>query len=126
MSDREEPLAGNQRLTELFSALKEVVAENPHIQEMIRHQEQDKRQVLLNMSSVLRMVEQDGDEFGEPEAVFEPKAVTGWLGPDGLTSDDGADMSAASTPAPSSPAMGVVGELNFFDRAFLKSLKISL
>ncbi len=121
MSDREEPLAGNQRLTELFSALKEVVADNPHIQEMIRHQEQDKRQVLLNMSSVLRMVEQDGDEFGEPEAVFEPKAITGWIGPDGLSTDDNAEMST-----PSAPATGVVGELNFFDRAFLKSLKISL
>ncbi|MBI5135984.1 MAG: hypothetical protein HZA24_01470 [Nitrospirae bacterium] len=108
MSEREEPLSGNQRLTELFAALKEVVADNPHIQEMIRLQEQDNRQVLLNMSSVLRMVEQDM-EGDDQEAVFEPRAIAGWMAPE-----------------PADPVVGAERPLlNFFDRAFLRSLKIS-
>ncbi len=121
MKDREEPVAGNRQLTELFSALKEVVADHPHIQEMIRQQEQDRRQVLLNMSSVLRMVERDGAGVDED---FEPKAVSGWLGPDGLTTD--ADEQVPTPMVESSLSGGGVDELNFFDRAFLKSLKISL
>jgi len=139
MSEKEEPVAGSQRLTELFSALRGVVAENPRLQALIREQEQDNRQVLLNMSSVLRMVEQgDAGELDGGAELYQPRAIRGWIG-----GDEGIELEGNTTPAAdvaepqaiepqvsNMPALSALSDdvpsMNFFDRAFLKSLKISL
>lgn len=140
MSEREEPVAGSQRLTELFSALRDVVAENPRLQALISEQEQDNRQVLLNMSSVLRMVEQgDAGDIGEGAESYQPRAIRGWMGGEGdtglelegnetPTADAGdAVVEAQSSNMPALPSLSdEVPSMNFFDRAFLKSLKITL
>ncbi|MFQ5507837.1 MAG: hypothetical protein ACE5FN_00715 [Leptospirillia bacterium] len=126
MSDREESLTQKQNLSELFSALKRVVAGNPRLQEMIRMQEKDNRQVLLNMSSLLRMVEQEQADPADvaPEAQYEPKVVSGWVMHD--DEDTSAEpREAASTDEPVETASTKGRKSNFFDRAFLKSLKIS-
>jgi len=131
MNDREEPVAGSQRLTELFSALRDVVAENPRLQALIREQEQDKRQVLLNMSSVLRLVEQGEGDAGAEEDDFQPRAIRGWMGSE-TPESEGEGAAPQALPQPQAPAVSgaLDGEtppsMNFFDKAFLKSLKISL
>ncbi len=116
----------SRKLTELFSAMKSVVADNLHIQEMIRMQEGDNRQVLVNMSSVLRLVEQDEDGTAG-DATLRPSVVSGWVAeaqeagaPDSL---DIGEADEAGPDAPGEPSRATGG--NFFDRAFLKSLKIS-
>lgn len=103
---------GREQLNELFSALKGVIADNPDIQSLIRLQEQGGRQVLLNMSSVLRMVDQEREAEGGADRVTEsPKVVEGYMVEDGESSGD----------APREDAV----RPNFFDRAFLKSLNIT-
>jgi hypothetical protein len=135
MSYQEEPLGSRRNLSELFSALKAVVAGSEHIQEMIRTQERDNRQVLLNMSSVLRMVERErqAEADGVPAERYEPKVVAGWMTEDGTVVEDSAERRAPAheaepagdTGAPDD-SDGADGEpMNFFDRAFLRSLKIS-
>lgn len=114
-----------RKLTELFSAMKSVVADNLHIQEMIRMQEGDNRQVLVNMSSVLRLVEQDasGAEGGE---TLRPSVVSGWVAEEQAAASDGPEASDEEDDDPDAvgePARAAGS--NFFDRAFLKSLKIS-
>lgn len=127
MSYQEEPLGKKKHLSELFAALKAVVAENPRLQEMIRAQEQDNRQVLLNMSSVLRMVEEEhvaGAE-GVPAERYEPKVVAGWMMGDGTLVEDTAAEAGTPPEEAAAPEDGAPSLMNFFDRAFLKSLKIS-
>ncbi|MDH5526037.1 MAG: hypothetical protein OEY97_01860 [Nitrospirota bacterium] len=133
MSEHEEAQVRQRHLSELFSALKHVVADNPRLQEMIRMQEQDNRQVLLNMSSVLRMVEQEHEAAlsGEPAAEpYRPKVVQGWMMHDeqgnavaGTSGKVQTDIEEQEADDPQAEG-GKRG--NFFDRAFLKSLKISL
>lgn len=131
MSYEAEPAGGKNHLSELFAALKAVVADSSRIQEMIRAQERDNRQVLLNMSSVLRMVEREkvARAQGVPTERYEPKVVAGWMMGDGtLVEDaDAADTAPASDDDPEADpdADDVPAAMNFFDRAFLKSLKIS-
>lgn len=124
MSDREESVARQQHLGELFAALKEVVAGSPRLQEIIRLQEKDNRQVLLNMSSILRMVEQELESDGEqaPAKVYRPKVVSGWMMPEGEALDDSPEQHEVDAESTEMPARK---RMNFFDRAFLKSLKIS-
>ena len=132
MSEHKDQAAQNRNLTELFTVLKDIVAENPRIQDMIRLQEQDSRQVLLNMSSVLKMVEREAG--GEAED-YQPKVVAGWMTPQGTVASNGdlEGTEVASAPdGDDAPPAGVSGppvptgdELNYFDRAFLKSLKFS-
>jgi len=124
MRNQDEPTRKKRHLSELFTALKAVVASSPSLQELIRAQEQDNRQVLLNMSSVLRMVERD--QVAEAEGVeveqYEPKVVAGWMRGDGtLVHGRSEDIDDGPEPGPDGPD----GPMNFFDRAFLKSLKIS-
>jgi hypothetical protein len=124
MRDQEEAMPSKRHLSELFTALKAVVASSPSLQELIRAQEQDNRQVLLNMSSVLRMVERDrlAEAQGMETEQYVPKVVAGWMRDDG-TLVHGRSRDAADDPVtePDDPK----GPMNFFDRAFLKSLKIS-
>ena len=81
----DEPARKKRHLSELFTALKAVVDANPNLQELIRAQEQDNRQVLLNMSSVLRMVERDrlARAQGMETERYEPRVVAGWMRDDG-------------------------------------------
>jgi hypothetical protein len=132
MSYQEEPLGSRRHLSELFSALKAVVAGSDRIQEMIRTQEKDNRQVLLNMSSVLRMVERErqAEADGMPAEHYEPKVVAGWMTEDGTvveeSSKGGETRREPAAEADGDEAPGEDGEtMNFFDRAFLRSLKIS-
>lgn len=124
MRDHDETLPSKRHLSELFSALKAVVASSPNLQSLIRAQEQDNRQVLLNMSSVLRMVERD--QAAEAEGVeveqYVPKVVAGWMRGDGtLVHGRSEDVNDDLDTDPDAPD----GPMNYFDRAFLKSLKIS-
>jgi|GEM_PF-1727318 len=146
MNNREEASVRQQYLGELFAALKTVLAEDPRLQEMVRMQEQDNRQVLLNMSSLLRMVEQEQSAPGSAGEPYRPKVVQGWMMHDGdggtlagvgdaresgLENDTGHGVdaavrqSAAPLAAPEVPVQEPKRS-NFFDRAFLKSLKISI
>jgi hypothetical protein len=127
MRDQDEPARKKRHLSELFTALKAVVAANPNLQELIRAQEQDNRQVLLNMSSVLRMVERDrlARAQGMETERYEPRVVAGWMRGDGTLvhgrAQEAGDVEAEPVPEPDDSD----GPTNFFDRAFLKSLKIS-
>ena len=131
MRYQDEPLRKKRHLSELFSALKAVVASSPDLQALIRAQEQDNRQVLLNMSSVLRMVERErqAEAQGMAAEAYEPRVVAGWMTGDGTLVHDRPAEGAA--PADADPAGEAVrpespdAPVNFFDRAFLKSLKIS-
>jgi len=132
MSYQEEPLGNRRHLSELFSALKSVVAGSERIQEMIRIQERDNRQVLLNMSSVLRMVERERQAAadGVPAERYEPKVVAGWMTEDGTVVEESAERAAPTREADpagdtGAPEDGDGEAMNFFDRAFLRSLKIS-
>ena len=125
-----EPARKKRHLSELFAALKAVVDANPNLQELIRAQEQDNRQVLLNMSSVLRMVERDrlAQAQGMETERYEPRVVAGWMRGDGTLvhgraqhTDEAGDAAPEALPEPDDHD----GPSNFFDRAFLKSLKIS-
>jgi len=127
MSEQEEPVGSRRHLTELFAALKEVVAGNERIQRMIRTQERDNRQVLLNMSSVLRMVEreQEARDQGVPAERYEPKVVAGWMMNDGTMVGEKATAGPEEGEEPAAETDGPARDMNFFDRAFLRSLKIS-
>jgi hypothetical protein len=137
MSEEADQAGGKRHLSELFAALKAVVADSPRIQEMIRAQEQDNRQVLLNMSSVLRMVEREkvARAKGVPTERYEPKVVAGWMMGDGTLVQDNEDHAADARraeedepegdPEADPEPRGARPAMNFFDRAFLKSLKIS-
>jgi hypothetical protein len=134
MSEEADQAGGKRHLSELFAALKSVVADSPRIQEMIRAQEQDNRQVLLNMSSVLRMVEREkvARAKGVPTERYEPKVVAGWMMGDGTLVEDNAAEArrgegdeAEADPEDDPEPRGTRPPMNFFDRAFLKSLKIS-
>lgn len=117
-------MPSKRHLSELFTALKAVVASSPSLQELIRAQEQDNRQVLLNMSSVLRMVERDrlAEAEGMETERYEPRVVAGWMRGDG-TLVHGRSQDVEDDPAEDGEEGD--GPMNFFDRAFLKSLKIS-
>jgi len=124
MRDQEEPAGRKRHLSELFAALKAVVASSTSLQELIRAQEQDNRQVLLNMSSVLRMVERDrlAQAQGVETEQYVPRVVAGWMRGDGtLVHGRSEDVDAEPMREPEDGD----GQANFFDRAFLKSLKIS-
>lgn len=128
MSDQEQPLGSRRHLSELFAALKAVVAGSERIQEMIRTQERDNRQVLLNMSSVLRMVERErrAEAEGMPAERYEPKVVAGWMTEDGTVVEESSEGGAAEGREAGGDADAADGAgMNFFDRAFLRSLKIS-
>lgn len=127
MSYPEDSAGSRRHLTELFSALKAVVAGSARIQEMIRAQERDNRQVLLNMSSVLRMVEKErlAEAQGVPTETYEPKVVAGWMMNDGTVVGDSAPEPDALSDDGAGPDEGEEPPMNFFDRAFLRSLKIS-
>lgn len=131
MRDHDEPLPSKRHLSELFSALKAVVASSPNLQSLIRAQEQDNRQVLLNMSSVLRMVERErlAEAQGMATEEYEPRVVAGWMTGDGnLVHGRPAEGAARPEADPADRADDGDGPdvpVNFFDRAFLKSLKIS-
>lgn len=122
MRDQKEPAGRKRHLSELFAALKAVVASSASLQELIRAQEQDNRQVLLNMSSVLRMVERDrlAQAQGVETEQYVPRVVAGWMRGDGtLVHGRAEDVEPVTEPDAGD------GPENFFDRAFLKSLKIS-
>jgi hypothetical protein len=124
MSDQDEPVGRKRHLSELFAALKAVVASSTSLQELIRAQEQDNRQVLLNMSSVLRMVERDrlARAQGVETEQYVPRVVAGWMRGDGtLVHGRSEDVDAEPVTEPDDGDRPP----NFFDRAFLKSLKIS-
>lgn len=137
MSQPNEPSKNDPSLSELFAAFKSVVADNPHLQQIIRRQEEKNRQVLLNMSSVLRMVEKQVANPDQPEAeAYAPRVVSGWLGAQAEALEPNAQRALpapASEPSQtaemdggaSAPGLPNKGELNFFDRAFLKSLRIT-